>query len=241
MRLLLIRHGQTPYNVTGALDTGSPGPDLTPLGRAQADAIPQALAHEPIEAVFVSELVRTHQTAGPLLAARRLESTPLGGLNEISAGEYDMRSDAEAVDAYRRCGSRWAAGDLDAHLPGAEDGHAFLARFQAATETIAQRCSRNATVAIFGHGAAIRVFATIAAGLDPSTPAEHRLLNTGLVELVGDPRSGWRMERWCDLPIGGSHLADETAHDVTADPAAEPAHQSPLGDARYAPVRGVLP
>ena len=30
---LLIRHGQTPSNVAGALDTGRPGPGLTALGR----------------------------------------------------------------------------------------------------------------------------------------------------------------------------------------------------------------
>ena len=29
MRLLLIRHGQTPANVRGELDTAAPGPGLT--------------------------------------------------------------------------------------------------------------------------------------------------------------------------------------------------------------------
>ena len=33
MRLLLLRHGQTHSNVSGALDTGAPGADLTELGR----------------------------------------------------------------------------------------------------------------------------------------------------------------------------------------------------------------
>ena len=46
MRLLLIRHGQTPSNVLGALDTLVPGPGLTPLGLEQAAAIPDALAGE---------------------------------------------------------------------------------------------------------------------------------------------------------------------------------------------------
>ena len=32
MRLLLIRHGQTPSNVLGLLDTAVPGPGLTDLG-----------------------------------------------------------------------------------------------------------------------------------------------------------------------------------------------------------------
>ena len=40
MRLLLVRHGQTPSNVAGLLDTALPGPGLTALGTRQAAAIP---------------------------------------------------------------------------------------------------------------------------------------------------------------------------------------------------------
>jgi release factor glutamine methyltransferase len=38
VRLLLIRHGQTPSNVLGLLDTAPPGPGLTDLGVEQAAA-----------------------------------------------------------------------------------------------------------------------------------------------------------------------------------------------------------
>ena len=38
MRLLLIRHGQTPSNLKHLLDTEAPGPTLTPLGQEQAPA-----------------------------------------------------------------------------------------------------------------------------------------------------------------------------------------------------------
>lgn len=34
MRLLLIRHGETPTNVGYLLDTAVPGPGLTEIGRA---------------------------------------------------------------------------------------------------------------------------------------------------------------------------------------------------------------
>ena len=32
MRLILVRHGQTPSNIERLLDTGAPGPGLTELG-----------------------------------------------------------------------------------------------------------------------------------------------------------------------------------------------------------------
>ena len=66
MRLFLIRHGQTPANVLGELDTAHPGPGLTELGTRQAAVIPDALRLESIDAVFASTLVRTHLTAQPL-------------------------------------------------------------------------------------------------------------------------------------------------------------------------------
>ncbi|WP_310525746.1 histidine phosphatase family protein, partial [Nocardioides sp.] len=59
MRLFLLRHGQTHGNVSGALDTGLPGLDLTDLGRRQAEAASRALAPEGIGAIAVSTLVRT--------------------------------------------------------------------------------------------------------------------------------------------------------------------------------------
>ena len=44
MRILFIRHGQTPANVAGILATDHPGPGLTELGEQQAAALPNALA-----------------------------------------------------------------------------------------------------------------------------------------------------------------------------------------------------
>ena len=38
MRLILVRHGQTPSNIERLLDTGAPGPGLTELGLAQSGA-----------------------------------------------------------------------------------------------------------------------------------------------------------------------------------------------------------
>jgi broad specificity phosphatase PhoE len=81
MRILFIRHGQTPANVLGALDTAHPGPGLTELGLRQARAIPLALADERIEDVFVSTLRRTQVTAEPLAADRRLDARIMPGIH----------------------------------------------------------------------------------------------------------------------------------------------------------------
>ncbi len=59
MRLILIRHGQTPSNVAFLLDTAVPGPGLTDLGEKQAAALPHTLADVDIDLLYVSTLTRT--------------------------------------------------------------------------------------------------------------------------------------------------------------------------------------
>ena len=67
MRLILVRHGQTPANVLGQLDTAHPGPGLTERGFEQAERVPEALRGENIDAIYVSTLIRTQLTAAPLV------------------------------------------------------------------------------------------------------------------------------------------------------------------------------
>lgn len=217
MRLLLIRHGQTPNNVTGALDTAFPGAGLTELGEAQAAAIPAALADEDVSAVYASPLVRTQLTAAPFARDRGLAVTVRPGLEEIAAGSFEMRSDAEAVHGYLGALSAWLHRDLDHAIPGGDSGRAFLERYTAAVHGIAAERRREDSVALFSHGAAIRVFAALAADLDADTVAEMWINNTGMALLEGHPDSGWTVERWTGDPLGGAHLASVRAHDVTGE------------------------
>lgn len=216
MRLLLIRHGQTPSNVIGALDTARPGAGLTPLGQAQASAIPRVLADERIDSVYASVLTRTQLTGQPLATARGLELTVREGFEEIAAAEYEMRTDAEAVQAYVEAGWRWVKGDLDVVLGGGESGHEFFARYD---EAIAGVARDHEVAAVVSHGAAIRVWASVrAVNVASETAAQRRLQNTGMCVLDGDPDSGWVLQRWHEDPLGGLELEDEFAHDVTGEP-----------------------
>jgi broad specificity phosphatase PhoE len=221
VRLLLIRHGQTPHNVTGALDTAFPGAGLTPLGQSQARAVPDALAEEEIAGIYASGLVRTQLTAAPLAALRELDVGVRAGLEEVSAGELEMRSDSDAVHAYAGCLARWMRGDLEQRMPGGSSGHEFYGRYEAALRTIAKEHDPDDTVVVFSHGAAIRVYTGLAAGLNPEVSTELRIRNTGMAVLEGHPERGWELARWSSEPLGGLRLEDRAAHDVTGESAEE--------------------
>lgn len=197
MRLLLVRHGQTPSNVIGSLDTLIPGPELTSLGQEQAEALPAAFEKEHIEGVYVSELQRTHHTAAPLARALGLEPVPLVGLNEIHAGGLQGRTDLESALVYRGATQAWLQGRLETRMPEAEDGQTFLARYDAAIDEIESRHAPGSTVAVVSHGGAIRVWAGSRAGNLPwEFCAANHLANTGLVVLEGGREAGWIALSW---------------------------------------------
>ena len=124
--MLLVRHGQVLPNVRGEVATRAPGPALTPLGEQQAAALPAAFEHRTIDAIFVSSLLRTHLTAAPLAAARRLRPTELSGLREIEAGDLEDRSDPPAIAEYHGTFGAWASGDNSPRIPGGPDGFTFF-------------------------------------------------------------------------------------------------------------------
>lgn len=217
MRLLLIRHGQTPANVRGELDTAHPGPGLTRLGLAQAAAVPAALAEESIGAVFASTLVRTQLTAAPLAQSLGLEVQVLAGIHEIEAGDLEMATDHASYRTYLGTAYAWGTGDRTAVMPGATDGHAFFERFDGSMERVLS--TGVETAAVFSHGAAMRVWvAGAATNMRTQDAAERDLDNTALIVLEHDTKAGWQLVSWSGDPLGGHQLADVAAEDPTGEP-----------------------
>ncbi|MFF0504961.1 histidine phosphatase family protein [Streptomyces fimicarius] len=203
MRMLLIRHGQTPSNLGHFLDTAHPGPGLTDLGLRQAAALPGALAGEDIAALYASTLTRTQLTAAPLAAERGLEVLIRDGIRELSAGDLEMRADEDAARQYLTTVFAWPAGDTARRMPGGENGTEALARFDAVVAEAALAVERG-TVALVSHGAAIRVWtAARARNVTVEFAAEHSLDNTGVVVVEGSPDSGWTATSWAGRVVPG--------------------------------------
>ena len=195
MRLLLIRHGQTPSNVLHLLDTAEPGAALTDLGVQQAEALVGALCDESIDVLMASSLLRAQQTAAPLALARAL---PLGirdGIREIGAGELEMRGDAAAIAQYHATASAWAGGELDSVIVGGGSGRDMLAAFDQVVAEVEE--SGAATAALVSHGAAILTWAAVrAVNVDAAFAFENPLANTGIVILEGSNAAQWRALSW---------------------------------------------
>lgn len=196
MRLILIRHGETQSNVERLLDTAHPGAPLNERGLQQAHDLAEAIAHEEIDAVFVSTLTRAQQTAQPLVAKRGLEATVIDGVHEIQAGVEEMSPD---WTTYVGMLESWSPTNLDAKLEGGESAREFMTRFDAAIAQI--EADGHERVAVVSHGAALRVWAL---AKDPGFAGEHTapLRNTQWIVLNGSSAEGWSIERWGDHTAG---------------------------------------
>jgi probable phosphoglycerate mutase len=195
MRLILIRHGQTPANVDGVLESTVPGPGLTALGEDEAAALPATLANEKIGAIFASTQVRSQLTAAPLADSLGLPVEVRDGIREIAAGDLEGHTDQPSVHVYVSTFLSWVEGDLDVRMPGSEDGHDVLERFGAVVAE-AEQLNQD-TVAFVSHGAVIRTWAgRHCDGLDTEFFRTHFVKNTGYVIVEGSTASGWRLEAW---------------------------------------------
>ncbi|WP_232376171.1 histidine phosphatase family protein [Amycolatopsis aidingensis] len=167
--LLLIRHGESapavdgvPFPVLGAHSD----PDLAPEGRQQAERVGERLAKEHIDAIYVTTLRRTAQTAEPL--AGRLGLTPAveADLREVLLGEWEGGLLRKRVAENHPTAQRlWAEQRWDV-IPGAEPAPEFAARVRGAVERLVA-AHPDERLAVFTHGGVIAAVLAAATGSEP--------------------------------------------------------------------------
>ncbi len=164
--ILLVRHGESAPVVPGVeipRRDGQDDPDLAPQGRAQAERVGARLAAHGVDAVYVTSLRRTHQTAAPLLAATGLTATEEPDLREVHLGEWEGGlfrlnvTEGHPISREVFVQERWDV------IPGAEPSEAFQARLRAGLDRIVS-AHPDQRVAVFSHGGAIGMVMHMAVG-----------------------------------------------------------------------------
>src|SRR4029453_16030592 len=88
MRLFLLRHAQTIWNLEGRYQ-GWTASALTDLGRGQAEAAAKALGAEPLVAVYASTLPRARDTAAAIAAPHGLSVREDPDFREMAFGAWE--------------------------------------------------------------------------------------------------------------------------------------------------------
>ncbi len=200
MRVTFVRHGQSAGNASGLIDTSTPGPVLTQLGQAQAQAVVGRLGVNNYDGIYSSTMVRTQLTAAPTSQFLGLPIQVLPGLQEIEAGVFEGTPESEAANGYAKFPLAWTfAGQRDLRIPGSINGHEFDARVDGALKNIYDNGDRNAIV--FSHGGAIMFWTMMNANnLTMAQKLEllrnYPLNNTDYVVIEGNAEDGWTLVDW---------------------------------------------
>lgn len=168
--IVLVRHGETiafdPAAPFPLLD-GHGDPPLRPEGREQAVRVGERLASSGrIDAIYVTSLRRTTETAAPLAGLLGLEPIVETRLREVRLGEWEgglyrlkvVSGDPVAMEMISR--ERWDV------VPGAETNEAFADRAAAAIADIAAN-HPGQRVVVFSHGGTIGMILSLACGARP--------------------------------------------------------------------------
>jgi probable phosphoglycerate mutase len=155
--VLLVRHGESAPARPGApfeLRDGHGDPELDPVGVRQAELLAERLQGERLDAIYVTTLRRTHQTAAPL--AERIGVTPVveSDLREVFLGDWEggeFRVRAAAGDPVFQ--QIWEQERWDV-IPGAEPHDAFDERVWRGFQRIVD-AHPNGRVMAVSHGGVI--------------------------------------------------------------------------------------
>lgn len=219
-RLLFVRHGQTVHNALGEISTRPPGGPLSELGIAQSAQLATLLEARDVAAVYSSPLKRAQQTAEILARPRSVTVVVRPELTEVSAGELDGRTDAEAYSVLNGALDAWCSGDLEARIGSeGETGHDMLRRLTMLISDITERHSRQSVVLV-SHGGLLQTgIPWLCANLTPAFGAGRLLRNTAVIELRAD---GAEMNclSWDDMAVPAkAKPTEETEAAETAEAA----------------------
>lgn len=188
MRLIFVRHAESEANVRGSLDCSVPGPGLSPLGFAQADALAPALAEDldglPVRAIWASTMLRAQQTAAPVAERYGVPVQVHPLLHEGHVGDLNGRMDDEAYQALYELFACWhIEGDMERCRPGGETGTQLVDRLRgAANDVVAGGGDEPGAAVVVSHGAILRVgLPWICENVTKPYSMTHHLPNTARV------------------------------------------------------------
>jgi phosphoserine phosphatase len=165
MKLLLVRHGETDWNLARRYQSYSDVP-LNQKGIQQAEQLARRLSSERIDAVYASNLSRAIETAKPILNLQ--EQAPLihkdARWQEICFGEWDGLTYEEVEAKWQNEVAVWYTDPVNGAPPGGETMLQMSKRVQSAFDELKDK-HQDETVLIVSHGGTIQILLCLLLGM----------------------------------------------------------------------------
>jgi broad specificity phosphatase PhoE len=158
-RVVLVRHGETDYNLEGRWQGSGSDVPLNATGRAQAARVAEDLAARfgsRLSTIYSSDLARALETAEILAARLGRPVVEAPALRELSHGEWEGRTQAEVEAGWP---AQYAAYLADPYRVGRGGGDSYAdleRRVWPALERLAE-AHRGERIVAVSHGGPIRL------------------------------------------------------------------------------------
>ena len=195
-RIVAIRHGETAWNVDtriqGQLDVG-----LNATGRWQAKRVGQALADEPIEAIYSSDLLRAWDTALSIAQSTGITLQTHECLRERGFGLFEGKTFVEIALKWPQAAARWQQRD-PAYAPegGGESLIDFRTRITTVVDALAAQHA-GTQIVLVAHGGVMDVLYRAATRQEIQSPRTWALGNAAINRLLWTPQ-GLSLVGWAD-------------------------------------------
>ncbi|MEJ8846714.1 histidine phosphatase family protein [Variovorax rhizosphaerae] len=207
-RVIAVRHGETTWNVDARLQ-GQLDIPLNATGAWQAKRLGEALASEPIAAVYASDLSRAWQTARAVAAPHGIDIVSDVGLRERGFGHFEGKTFALIEAEMPEQARLWRTRDTAFAPEGGESLVVFRDRVIATATAIAARHPGNLVVLV-AHGGVMDVLYRAATRQELQAPRTWQLGNAAVNRLLWTPE-GFTLVGWSDT----THLAGDALDENT--------------------------
>lgn len=199
MRILLARHGETPWNAEGRYQ-GQRDIALSEVGEGQARLLGQRLAGVPIQRAVSSPLSRARRTAELALGEARAAQLQLDkGLQEIAHGDWEGLLAAEIRERDPIRLRAWREAPETVQMPGG--GESLVEVLDRAWPAFARACEgmgADDTLLVVAHDAVNRVILARVLGLPLSRLWSFRQAPTTINLLEGPSANALEVVRLND-------------------------------------------
>lgn len=182
MKLLLIRHGQTDWNVEGKIQ-GSYNSELNDNGIRQAKELSEKIinGHYKFSKIYTSRQKRAIKTAQILSEAARIDYVPIEGLEEINLGLWEGLSWAEVKEKFPNEYEEWYVNRRYTQPPQGESYQQMLERVLTVIHKIIGENDKN--IAIVTHSAVIMCIQCYLTDTPFEEMTKFKTDNTAIIEL----------------------------------------------------------
>jgi broad specificity phosphatase PhoE len=187
MKLFALRHGETAWTRERRF-SGSRDLSLTLQGERQAQALADALAAEPVAAVYTSPLERTRRTAEIVARPKGWPVIEEPALREMAFGEWEGLTRDEVEARWPDLFAVWRQSPEGAVPAGGEGLLEVAARVGKALQQVRDGHPQG-TVVLVSHAIVLRLIVLEALGLGPERLWSLDASPAGLTEIEYQP--GW--------------------------------------------------